>query len=72
MSWNYRVVRQKNKLGTYYGIHEVYYNKKGKVSAMTQDLITPCGDTLEELKEDLQYMLEACNKPVLDYNMKFN
>jgi hypothetical protein len=70
MSWNHRVVRKK------YGsqlpdkewleIHEVYYDKDGNVEGMTVDAVAPGGNNLNELRSELQMMLECLEKPILD------
>lgn len=61
MTWNYRIIRDKDGV---YGIHEVYY-KKGKID-MWSDAMTPLGESIDELKEDLDMMAEAFKKPVLE------
>ncbi len=69
-AWNYRVVRKKHKSKEidwdWYGIHEVYY-KDGEPEMCTEGMMSPHGDTLEELQEDLQWMLRALDAPVLNY-----
>jgi hypothetical protein len=54
MSWNYRVVKS-----------EVYY-EDGKVDGWTEDAIAPGGETVDELREELQRMISCLDKPVLD------
>jgi hypothetical protein len=73
MHWNHRVVRHhtKNIMGdpdVGYAIHEVYYDDDGSIRGMTQDAVSPYGDTPEELKDDLERMLEAISKPILDFD----
>lgn len=78
MSWNHRVVRHKNPRPYdeddkyYYRIHEVYYREDGSIWAMTKESVEPHGLTVEELEEDLRWMLKALRKPVLDYDMEFS
>jgi predicted RNase H-like HicB family nuclease len=69
MPWNFRVVKKKGDLG--YGIHEVFYKDNGDIEAVTQDPVEPLGETFEELKKDLQRMLDACKKEVIDYDRLF-
>jgi hypothetical protein len=57
------------KHGTYYQIHEVYYDDDGKMKGMTENAIAPFGETATELQKDLNWMLEAMAKPVLDYGV---
>lgn len=59
--WNYRVIESEEV----FRIHEVYYNKKGEITAFSENPITPLGDTLDELKGDLEYYLQALGRPVL-------
>jgi hypothetical protein len=66
MSWNYRVIKHDEKETVYYNIHEVYYDKKGKVDGISLENIAPMGETKEEVIEDLKIMLNDANKhPVL-------
>ena len=61
MTWNYRVIEDKGK----FRIHEVYYNDAGEITAISEDQIAPEGETLEELKNDLEYYFAALKNPVL-------
>ena len=64
MSWNYRVV--KNSPGMY-TINDVYYDDNKDIVNVGRE--SPViGDDIDELKWVLQKMLEACDKPVIDYN----
>jgi hypothetical protein len=51
-----------------YGIYEVYYTPKGKIEYWTTSPMEPYGETVAELKKDLERMLKACSKKVLDYD----
>ncbi len=72
MAWNYRVVKKVTKIplgetDITYEIHDVYYDKNldnpsiGKISL-------PLSDDAEGLRWTLEKKLEACKKPVIDYN----
>jgi len=61
MSWDYRVIEHDGM----FTIHEVYYNDKGDITSISQDPMGPSGDTLEELKGDMEYFLQALDMPVL-------
>jgi len=52
---------------TWYGIHEVFYDEDGKVDGWTEDEEI-MGESLEELKQTLEWMLVCLDKPVLDYD----
>lgn len=63
MSWNYRVVKKDGL----YSIHDVYYDKHFDIVNIGRE--SPVvGEDIEDLKWTLQKMLEACNKPSVDYN----
>jgi hypothetical protein len=66
--WNYRVIRKdEDKAGTAsYQIHEVYYQENGVIDGWTETPVHPCGDTREELREDIRFFLKAFQRPVLE------
>lgn len=61
MIWNYRVIEHDR----FFVIHEVYYNDKGDITAISEDPIAPSGETLEELKGTLKYYQQAVKRPIL-------
>ena len=61
MNWDYRVINHDGM----FTIHEVSYNYKGDLTSISQDPMGPSGDTLEELKDDMEYFLQALEMPVL-------
>ena len=78
MSWNYRVMRHVDSVPdwvpetgggkeTWLGIHEVYYDAMDNVTSYSMHPQAVVGESGEVLKDILQKMLEACEKPVLDY-----
>lgn len=71
MSWNYRVVKHCNEeleLSDSFNIHEVYYDEQGLIDSMTVDPVgLPHSDSVEDVRDILQKMLEATEKPVLNY-----
>jgi len=76
MTWNHRVVRRTWRKGEVdeekeYAIHEAYYGRDddGGIS-ITADHKAPYGETVEELRETLQRMLRALDRPVLDYDTR--
>lgn len=70
MYWNNRVFKTKvNEYGSevdIYTIHEVYYNEDNTIMGWVDKEEGPYGESLEELKRSLEWMLEACDKPVID------
>ncbi len=72
MAWNYRVVKKVTKIplgetDITYEIHDVYYDKNLEDPSIGR-ISLPLSDTVEGLQWNLERMLEACKKPVLDYN----
>lgn len=67
MTWEYRVMRYVGGKGTTHwhslSIYEVYDCPIG----WTKEPVTAESDTIEGLRGDLEAMLAATHKPVLDY-----
>ncbi|HOP46922.1 MAG TPA: hypothetical protein PK874_04605 [Desulfobacteraceae bacterium] len=65
--WNYRVIRKYHKESdsSTYQIHEVYYDDENIIECWTQSPVEPMGESLAELRNDIQYFLLAFQKPVL-------
>ncbi len=61
MNWDYRVIEHDGA----FTVHEVHYNDKGAIISISEDPMGPSGETLEELKADMEYFLQALDKPVL-------
>ena len=72
MVWNHRVVKREWKradgsVEITYQIHEVFYDKKGaKADMITTDADAPLGETLHELREDLERMVRAVTLAICD------
>jgi len=70
MTWNHRVLyhapTDKNP-DEWFAIHEVYYDENGKPTMCTKEPVEPFGESLDELKEDMQWFLAALDKPVLNF-----
>lgn len=67
MSWNYRVMRHFDAAGNEsYAVHEVYYTAEGKPSMYSVNGVAPWGETLEELRQEVQRFTVALEKPVLE------
>ncbi len=68
--WNYRVIRKEREHNEHkwivFGIHEVYYSD-GKPVMVSENPQDPHGETLEELKQDLEWYQLALTKPTLNY-----
>lgn len=65
--WNYRVIRREVAPEAYeYSIYEVYYDKDGEIDCWTEDSVKPYGEGFLELQNDLNYMVRATQKPILE------
>jgi hypothetical protein len=65
--WNYRVIKRQEIAGgeACYQVHEVYYDRDGKIEIWISDPIESSGESLEELREDLGHFSVALQKPIL-------
>lgn len=61
MTWNYRVIKTKTPYGDTYAVHEVYY-ELGEGMVWTVDPITISGDSIDDIKWELQTILEDIEK----------
>ena len=72
MVWNHRVVKREWKradgsIEVVYQIHEVFYDKVGaKADSITLEPIAPLGETLHELREELERMHRAVTLAICD------
>lgn len=80
-TWNHRVMRHKyaspesGEAEVMLAIHEVYYKDQTrddqKIIAddvgYTENPVSVTGESIEELRDTLQRMLKALDKPVLEY-----
>lgn len=77
MSWNYRVVKTRTRRtfknghkveSTTYAIREVFYDKKGRPYAYSDEADAPIGDSVDDLRATLVMMLrDTYRMPVLNY-----
>jgi len=66
--WNLRILRHQQPDGVvYHALHEVYYDGSGPKS-FTKEPATVLSENLEDVRDYLAKALDACNKPVLDYD----
>lgn len=66
MSWNYRIVKHRTRGEIWYGLHEVYYNKKGEMNLWAPEPEV-VGDSVLDLVATLAAMIRDATKdaPVL-------
>lgn len=70
MTWNYRIIYHDDDKYPYYGLHEVFYTKKGKIKFWTKraDVVGEgnIDEGVGEIISALKMMLkDAKNSPVL-------
>jgi len=63
--WNHRVIKRTTEREVLYGIHEVFYNDDGSIYAYTEETVRAQCESIEELREYLQWMLNCLDKEVL-------
>ncbi len=63
--WGYRVVRHEGPVALY--IHEAYYDHREELLGIAKRPAAPCGDTMEELEENMELIRKALGEPVLPY-----
>lgn len=65
--WNYRVIRRQSECEERVAIHEVYYGNDGVPRSCTENPVAPAGETVEDLKKDIEMMKQAFDKSILEY-----
>ena len=63
--WNHRVVKSLENGQDWYTIREVFYNHDGSIFAYTEEPVDVSGETIEELRQSLGWMIECLALPVL-------
>ena len=71
--WNHRVIKHTKttvigvaeETETWHAIHEVFYDDAGHPNGYTENEVSPFGETLLELSEDIKRFADALSKPVL-------
>ena len=67
MTWNHRVVKQILDTGAeWFSIREVFYNDNGSINSYTVDPVGIVGESIDELREYLQWCLNSLDKPILE------
>ena len=68
MSWNYRIIYHDDDEHPYYGLHEVFYTKKGKIKSWSLDADV-VGDSVDDIKSSVKMMLKDIkNSSVLTHS----
>jgi hypothetical protein len=68
--WNHRVVKEtfnKGKLNEedWYSVREVFYNDDGSIYSYTIEPVDIAGNSIDDLREYLQWCLNCLDKPIL-------
>lgn len=77
MSWNFRICKETKGKVVKYSIHEAYYNDDGEIWGVTDDETGVASfrdpvwpeteeDRLWEMKQTIDWMLEAFEKDIID------
>lgn len=66
MFWNHRVLKRIDQGETVYGIVEAFYDNDGELDAYGEAFEAPSGESVEELRQSLRWMLDSVEAPVLD------
>jgi hypothetical protein len=61
-TWPYRVVHKHSRCA----IHQVYYDEEGELWTCSEDLAFPEGDSLQDLRQDLEQYRAALDLPALE------
>ena len=67
MAWNYRVIQHTDEKtdSVWFHIHTVFYSDSGKIESWIENPTTPIGDSVEDLKGELELIMAAWELPVL-------
>lgn len=65
--WNHRIVEHKDKNETWYGLHEVFYDKNNKAVSMTKDPVKFTGNDPFDLVQGLYAAYQDAIKKEIFY-----
>lgn len=65
MTFDYRIIK---KLNGEYIVGEIYYDKNDNITYWCDEPVECWGETLELLKEEMSYINQAFEKPILIEN----
>ena len=60
--WNNRIVKHEKDDTVWYAVHEVFYNDNGGINGYTEDPITILGETVEDVKSQLEMITKDIEK----------
>ena len=66
LHWDHRVVKETLDNGeVWYSVREVYYNKDGSIFGYTDEPVGVVGESVDEIREELEMTLKCLDNPVL-------
>lgn len=66
MTWNYRIVEQTEENGgSFFGIHETYYDDDKNIVGVSQSSISMWGESIDDLAQQIDMMSTAFDKPLI-------
>jgi hypothetical protein len=65
--WNHRVIEKTTEYGAWYAIHECHYYQDGTLYACTTEPVDVSGESIQELRQTLEWMLSCLDKPVVKW-----
>ena len=60
--WNNRIIKHEKDGTAWYSVHEVFYSESGGINGYTEDPITILGETVEEVKSQLEMITKDIEK----------
>ena len=60
--WNNRIVQHEKDGIIWCSVHEVFYNENGGINGYTEEPITIVGDTVEDVKSQLEMIAKDIEK----------
>jgi len=69
MAWNYRVCYRPSVTGGGYQIHEVFYDEDGGIKFYSAKPVSPHGDIVDELYEDVAKFWKAFDREPLNLDL---
>ncbi len=63
--WNHRVVKQTIEGEDFFSIREVFYNDDETVYAYTENPTGVCGESIDDIREQISQILKSLDSPVL-------
>ena len=62
MMWNNRIIKHEKDGTVWYSVHEVFYSESGGVNGYTEDPITILGETVKDVKSQLEMITKDIEK----------